>query len=173
MWVLTFSSTVFLILALASLTLAPALFTAEYKKLPRDLAPATALVVTVDDTLLLLLRLCNCVVPLTMHVRNKQMQYVLWNITPSVEPLSFCSVFRLGNNVKPQFFHYESSRLSAEDRDPLYRVVLAPRTCRQHFTIHSAWRRKHNTKGISQIRSWTTHKWQTKNTNTLACQVLQ
>lgn len=42
----TFFSTVSFILALASLTLAPALFTAEYKKLPRDLAPATALVVT-------------------------------------------------------------------------------------------------------------------------------
>lgn len=45
---LTFSSTVFLILAVVSLTLAPALFTAEYRKLPRDLAPATALVVTVQ-----------------------------------------------------------------------------------------------------------------------------
>lgn len=40
---LTFSSTVFLIFALASLTVLPALFTAEYKKLPMDLAPARAL----------------------------------------------------------------------------------------------------------------------------------
>lgn len=48
---LTFSSTVFLILAPASLTFAPALLTAEYRKLPNDFAPATALVVTVEQKL--------------------------------------------------------------------------------------------------------------------------
>lgn len=40
---LTFSSTVFLIFMLASLTVFPALFTAEYKKLPKDFAPIIAL----------------------------------------------------------------------------------------------------------------------------------
>lgn len=43
---LTFSSTVFLILAPALETVSPALFTAEKRKLPMVLAPATALVDT-------------------------------------------------------------------------------------------------------------------------------
>lgn len=43
---LTFSPTVFLIFAPASLTVFPALFTALYKKLPIDLAPCRALVDT-------------------------------------------------------------------------------------------------------------------------------
>jgi hypothetical protein len=46
LWVLTFSSTVFLILALASLTVFPALFTAENRKLPMDFAPCKAFVDT-------------------------------------------------------------------------------------------------------------------------------
>lgn len=44
--ILTFSPTVFLILAPASLTVFPALFTALYKKLPIDFAPCKALVDT-------------------------------------------------------------------------------------------------------------------------------
>lgn len=44
--ILTFSPTVFFILAPASLTVFPALFTALYKKLPIDFAPCKALIET-------------------------------------------------------------------------------------------------------------------------------
>jgi hypothetical protein len=48
LWVLTFSSTVFLILALASLTVFPALLTAENRKFPMDFAPCKAFVDTAE-----------------------------------------------------------------------------------------------------------------------------